>query len=212
MNFTRKFARCLVAASAIALSLAAHADTFSGSASFGDTSSAKNNDYSFSGSFANPNFSFTGGMGTVYNDALTITTNYVPTFNSAPSDQLSVTINFTNPNAAKAGFNGQGSATFYGIFGSSSDIDWTTNYQTITFNDGSKVQLYLPNFDFGTGIGGWCSDPTENLTMSVLSNAVTPEPSSFLLLGTGLLCLIGGLAYRKSRESEGASAFAMPAL
>jgi hypothetical protein len=184
----RFLVRSLALLSALSVVSIAHAETFSGSASFTDTSSAHNNVYNFTGTFANPNFSFNGVAGTVYTDALTIDTNFT-SGGIAPNDNLSVAVNFNLPSSASGGFGGTGTFYFLGII-AGSDIDWTSNTQTVTFSDGSSVQLSLPNFDYGASIFGPFGSHTEDLTITVLS-AATPEPSSLALLGTGVLGLAG---------------------
>lgn len=205
----RHLLRSVLALSALGLSVAAHADTFAGTASFTDGSS-NNNSYQFSGSFANPSFSFSGGVGTTYSDQLTITsTNVNCTGRNNPcnagSDALSVTVAFTKPNNVTSGFSGSGSDTEYFTFlgvVENADIDWTNNNQTVAFADGSSLMLSLADTDFsqftwqGTTFSG-----CEDLTMTVKDPpaAATPEPSSLVLLGSGLAGL-GGTIRRKLRR------------
>ncbi len=184
--------------SALTLPLVAHADIFAGTATFSDTSGV-NNSYNFTGSFANPSFSFSGPVGTIYTDALKIDLNEVNCHSncSAPNDALSVVLDFTSPNSATSGFAGTGD-TYLTIFGwmTNSDINWSKNTQTVTFADGSSILLTLPNFSF-SGWGDDCISGSEDLTIKVLDPAnVTPEPSSLLLLGTGVLGIAGVLRRR----------------
>ena len=194
----RHLLRSLAALSALVLPLAAHADTFAGSASFSDTSSPLNNYTLFTGSFAQPTFHFTGATGTTYTDTLLVTASNIDFLSiGSNSDSVSVSILFTSPNAAASGFGGTGTdVETYGIFTgyhNHNSIDWTSNTQTVHFNDGSSMLLSLPDFTFGGG-----GDPisgVEDLTMTVTSSPV-PEPSTFALLGTGILGAAGAVRRR----------------
>ena len=188
-----KVARWLVALAVVIMPIASYSDTFAGGATFSDTS-ANNNGDNFTGSFATPGFNFSGGVNTVYTAALTINTNFTgfPT----SSDNVSVNLSFTDPEGLDTSMGGVGTVKFFGI-GLDNSIKWADNYQTVMFGNGASLQLYLPNFDYGTLLGCDYGSQTENLSMKVLSTATTPEPSSFALFGTGILCLLGALYYRK---------------
>ncbi len=194
--------RSLALISALSLAAVAHAETFNGTATFSDTSST-NNFYDFSGSFAHSPFTFNGTVGTTYTDQLTITSDDTFCLRGclSPSDNLAVTIAFTNPSGATGGFGGTGTdyLTWLG-FVNNSDIDWTTNSQTVTFSDGSSVQLTLPDFTF-SGLNDGSISGTEDLKIKVLSGptAATPEPSSLALLGTGVLGLAGMVRRKYAR-------------
>lgn len=196
----RNILSSLAVLAALAAPIAAHADTFVGTATFTDTSSAGNNFASFSGAFAQSPFSFSGPVGTIYTDQLTITSNGSTFFGGDATDNIAVNIAFTSPNGVNGGFTGTATdtASFLGIF-NGVDIDWAANTQTIHFADGSSVLLTLPDFSFSGG-----SNPnsgSENLTIKVLTPAVaaTPEPSSLILLGTGVLTVAGSLRRKFAR-------------
>ena len=102
----RNILSSLAVLSALAMPLAAHADTFGGTATFSDTSNSGNNFANFSGVFAHSPFTFTGPVGTFYTDQLTITSSGGTFFGGTATDNIAVAVAFTAPNGANGGFNG----------------------------------------------------------------------------------------------------------
>ena len=162
----------------------AHADTFSGIVSVSGTNPTPD----YIALFQAPTFSFVGGPGYTFTDLLTISYRGAP--GTTANDPGAVNIAFTLPNAAGTAITGSASTAANGI----TTVLWSNAIQTIHFTDGSSLLTSLPNFTF-TGPSG-----SENLTLAVQTNgvppAVTPEPSTIMLLGTGALGLAGSLRRR----------------
>jgi hypothetical protein len=193
--------RSLVLVSALALPIAAHADTFAGSAVF--TDSTTTNDITFTGSFQNPTFNFTGGTNFVYSDSLAITASSSQGGNGninpmPPDDVLSILLTFTSPNGTTGTVNGSGTITGH-VSAATGEIDWTPT--TINFTDGSQLLASILNFNFsGADLSG---DKTVTLTGpldltvvtdgSLKSTSPAPEPGSIALLSTGLLAAAGAV-------------------
>jgi hypothetical protein len=165
----------------------AKAETFSGSASFSDNGPS-NNGVNFTGQFADPNFSFSGGVGTTYTDDLTIYATDVNLNDTTKTDSLAVSLTFTLPSAETGSIGGSGSITdtFLGLFYYDSDtIVWSTNNPaTINFADGSQLSVDIANASFA-GIDGGSLDCSDPVTFTVTN--VAPEPGSLALLGTSIL-------------------------
>jgi hypothetical protein len=170
---------------------------------FNDTNNPNTNDVVFTGYFANPSFSFSGGTGFVYSNFLTITASTTQGGNGTitGTDTLSVVLNFLLPTPQNGSVSGSGTIT-----GHTSNADGTITWSdsTITFSDGSSLLAHIPDFTFSsanlrdgrtTTIGG-------NLDLTVLTDQTrqdppsVPEPSSIALMGTGVLAAASALRKR----------------
>ena len=190
--------RSLVVLAALAVPVLAHADTFAGTASFQDGGPI--NGVDFSGSFDQSSFLFSGPVGTTFSDGLTITSTDAHLLNTANTDNLSVSLVFTLPGMASDTITGTGSLkdTFVFIgYIDQNTINWSNNVSYINFANGAQLKASLPDFNF-TGFDGY-SQGSENLTLQVTKVAATPEPSTFALLGTGLVGAVGAIRRKLSR-------------
>jgi hypothetical protein len=175
---------------AIAISSSAWAtpiETFTGSASFSDTSPLANNLIYFTGSFASSPFSFTGGVGSTYTNLLTVTGLDANLINWTDSDQVAVNVAFTAPNAAGATIGGTGSLTdvfkFRGFYWQDTGTITWNGPAIVDFADGSELSLVMDNITLN-GINGIATG-SGNLTMTVQKVAQVPEPLTLSLFGVG---------------------------
>jgi hypothetical protein len=194
--------RALVLVSALGLSSASFADSFSGTAAFNDTNTPNTNDVVFTGSFATPSFTFSGSTGYVYSDFLTITASTTQGGNGVitGNDTLSVVLNFVLPDASGGSLDGTGTITGH-TNNANGTITWSDT--TITFADGSSLLAHIPDFTFSAANlrDGGTTAIGANLDLTVLTDQTqtgtnpVPEPGSIALLGTGVLA--AGSALRK---------------
>jgi len=175
---------------AIAISSSAWAtpiETFSGSASFSDTSPLANNLIYFTGSFANSPFSFAGGVGSTYTNLLTVTGLDLNLINWTDSDQVAINVAFTAPNAAGATIGGTGTLIdvfkFRGFYWQDTGTITWNGPATVDFADGSELSLLMDNITLN-GINGIATG-SGNLTMTVQKVAEVPEPLTLSLFGMG---------------------------
>jgi hypothetical protein len=183
---------------AIALSSSAWAtpiETFSGSASFSDTSPLLNNLVYFTGTFANSPFSFTGGVGSTYTNLLTVTGLDGNLINWTDSDAVAVNVAFTAPSVEGATIGGTGTLTdvfkFRGFYWQDTGTITWNGPATVTFDDGSALSLAMDDITL-TGINGVATG-SGNLTMTVQQVAratQVPEPLTLSLFGVGAAGLI----------------------
>jgi hypothetical protein len=180
------------------LSVRANAETFAGSATFVDNG-PNNNNVSFTGTFDQPNFSFSGGTGSVYTDNLTIDSADLNLLDKTQTDSVQISLTFTLPSAESGSIGGSGTITdtFLGLFyADSNTIVWSTNDPaTINFADGSQLLVSVPDVTF-YGIDGG-SQGCDPVTFTVTNAA--PEPGSLALLGTSILGGAGLLRRRLLR-------------
>jgi rhamnogalacturonan endolyase len=84
-----------------------------------------------------------------------------------------------------------------GLFGAmDATLTGTFSTTTIMLNDGSVRQIVAPGFS------AFISDPSglQDGDLAVINAAATPEPSAWLLMGTGLISLLGIAGVRKFKR------------
>jgi hypothetical protein len=174
---------------------AAPLDTFQGTVSFSDTSPILNNPVYFTGTFAQPNFTFSPtSLGQTFTDKLTVTAldaslQFLATYH----DNVAVSLNFTLPNSLSTTIGGDGSLTnVFLLLGylDNGTITWN-GPQSLAFNDGSVLTASMDNINI-LGFNG-VSGGSGNLNLTITK---VPEPATTAMFGLGLLAL-GFFAMRR---------------
>jgi hypothetical protein len=174
---------------------AAPLDVFQGTASFSDTSPVLNNPVYFTGSFAQPSFTFSPtAIGQTFTDKLTVTAFDVSLqFLATYHDNVQVSLDFTLPNDLSTTIGGDGSLTNAFIFIGYLDggnITWN-GPSTLAFNDGSVLTATMDNISVRGFDGIATGSGNLNLTLTKV-----PEPATTAMFGLGLLAL-GFFAMRR---------------
>jgi hypothetical protein len=138
----------------------------------------------------------------VYNDPLSIVAK-----DGSDGDELALDFTFTAPGTGTASITGD--AEISGRRDINGDIDWDFASDTVDLSNGSIVTISIPSDWWGNPYNtqlSSCGDRdnqklcgSTDVTLTVCDNdppAATPEPSSLMLLGTGLLSA-AGLVRRK---------------
>lgn len=183
----------LAAAVLSVFAVAAHATTYTATATLTDTTTAGN---------------ITGALPSInFNDPPFSSPTYyynVAASGQANGDQVALEFSFSAPGTGSGSIDGSDSQYTIYFFGAYTfgSISWDTSSDIIDLSNGSVVDITLPTdrngdssvdlsacgpFGYACGTGAF----TVNVTTNDPPAAATPEPSSLLLLGTGLLGSVG---------------------
>jgi hypothetical protein len=187
----------------------AHATLISGTASFTDSTSG--NDVNFTGSFspASGAFSFNAASGTpgTINNFLKIseTDSFNPIFfgTEFASDTLKIGFSITQPSAGNGSVTGSGSASesffFFALISADGSIHWNGPADIALANgDDLKITLSDGQFDPTARNASAYIDLTYLYTAGSSPTGSVPEPGTLALFGAGLL----GLGYVTRRANR----------
>ena len=202
----RTLLRSLAIVSALALPVVAHATSISASVSLTDVQNSSN--YTFA--IITPTVTSITLQPLPYTDPLTIQANSTSssTTTLTGTDTLTLNFTFTAPGSGGGNISGTGSMTGT-VNNTDGTVTWNSTSTSVTLSDGTTVDVAIANaiMDFGTaqqttniGGNGSATKVEDDLTFTLGSTAVTPEPSSLALFGTGALGIAALMGRRLKRN------------